>query len=216
MAFYSLNLFAPAPDKVFTAHMKEFEKVASISDSIDVNHIGVLTIPLQPFVEISADNHTPFSISSKYGYRMHPVLRVVLLHTGIDVVVRKNEPIYASGDGEVVKVVCSKFGYGNHIVLKHKNEFKTLYAHLNKILIKEGDYVHAGDMIGLAGQTGLVWGKNCHIHFELMYKGQKVNPLPFINAKNSKEFGENMCVLTNVKNYYLEQLQTNEIFRQSQ
>jgi len=181
---------------------KELYRIALVSKSIDINHIGILNIPLNPFVE--RDNVKEFNITSKYGYRKHPILKAVLLHSGIDVIVNKNEPIMASGNGIVVKVSNSKYGYGNHIIIKHNNELKTLYAHLNKVLVKEGDYVRSGDVIGLGGQTGLVWGKSCHLHFELRQNDIPINPMKFINAKTTIDFITKMHDIKDVNDFYLE------------
>jgi len=177
----------------------ELEKVVVISKELDINHIGISNIPLNPFIEI--DTSINFRLSSKYGYRMHPILKVVLLHKGIDVIVEKNEPILASGSGQVIRVEYSKFGYGNNIIIKHNDEYSTLYAHLNDIKIKEGDYVHYGDVIGLGGQTGLVWGKSCHLHFELRKGNIAIDPLKFIGAKTGNDFALKMYQLKNINNY---------------
>lgn len=197
-----LNCYAPNYNKEMAERNKELYRIALVSKSIDINHIGILNIPLNPFVE--RDNVKEFNITSKYGYRKHPILKAVLLHSGIDVIVNKNEPIMASGNGIVVKVSNSKYGYGNHIIIKHNNELKTLYAHLNKVLVKEGDYVRSGDVIGLGGQTGLVWGKSCHLHFELRQNDIPINPMKFINAKTTIDFITKMHDIKDVNDFYLE------------
>jgi len=207
----SLKLWAPIPSHEQIAESIVLAKVASISDSIDINYQGIQNIPLQPFVQLYDDitleklesNDTisrgkPFIITSFFGMRMHPVLSMYLLHTGIDVAIKKDELILASGDGEIIEVETSKFGYGNYIIIKHNNEFKTLYAHLSKILVKKGDYVSAGTVIGLGGKTGLVSGRGYHVHFELIYNDKKVDPLKFINAKNAKEFTKKMLAIQEI------------------
>ena len=195
----TLNSFAPMLDEDRVNKSLEFEKVVVISKELDINQIGISNIPLNPFIEV--DTSQNFKISSKYGYRMHPVLRVVLLHKGIDVVVERNQPIMASGSGQVIRVEYSKYGYGNNIIIKHNDEYSTLYAHLNAVKVKEGDYVHYGDVIGLGGQTGLVWGKSCHLHFELRKNNIAINPLKFIGAKTGNEFAKKMYQLKNINDY---------------
>lgn len=197
--FSTLTSFAPILDKERIENTTKLEKVVSISKELDINHIGISNIPLYPFIEI--DTTVDFKLSSKYGYRLHPILRVVLLHKGIDIIVEKNEPIMASGSGQVIRVEYSKVGYGNNIIIKHNDEYSTLYAHLNDIKVKEGDYVHFGDVIGLGGQTGLVWGKSCHLHFELRRNNSAINPLKFIGANTGNEFAHKMYQLKEVNDY---------------
>jgi len=204
----SFKLWAPIPSHEQIANSIVLAKVASISDSIDINYPSIQSIPLQPFIEMyneidletndTIPRQRPFIITSFFGMRMHPVLNMWLPHTGIDVAVKKDEPILASGDGEIINVETSTFGYGNYIIIKHNNEFKTLYAHLSKILVKKGDHVSAGEVIGLSGKTGLVHGKGYHIHFELIYNDKKVNPLTFINTKNAKEFSNKLLAIQEI------------------
>jgi len=201
----SLNLWAPVPSPEQIIESRILEKVAVISDSIGINHESIQNIPLQPFVRMYNDidlsskdtvpREKPFIITSFFGMRMHPVLGMYLLHTGIDVAVDKDEPILASGDGEIINVGTSNIGYGHFIVIKHNNEFKTLYAHLSKILVKKGDHVSAGDVIALSGRTGLVSGKGYHVHFELIQNDKKINPLKFINASNAREFKDKLLAI---------------------
>lgn len=195
----TLNSFAPILDEERIASTEKLQKVVSISKELDINHVGISSIPLYPFIEI--DTTENFKLSSKFGYRMHPILKVVLLHSGIDVIVERNEPIMASGSGQVIRVEYSKFGYGNNIIIKHNETYSTLYAHLNDIKVKEGDYVHFGDVIGLGGQTGLVWGKSCHLHFELRQNNSAINPLKFIGAKTGNEFAYKMYQLKEINDY---------------
>lgn len=190
--------WAPVPDKEMLKRSEEFQKVVSISEELDIFNKGGVNIPLCPFVEL--DERLYFPLSSKFGYRMHPVLNVVLLHQGIDVIVNKNQPILASGSGQVIKAITSKIGYGNHVIIKHQDGYSTLYGHLNEIKIKEGDNVQVGDIIGFGGQTGLVWGKSCNIHFELRKDGKAIDPLKFIGAKTVKEFAYKMYKLQELHN----------------
>jgi murein DD-endopeptidase MepM/ murein hydrolase activator NlpD len=195
----TLNSYAPILNIEYIENMEKLTKVVTISKELDINKIGISNIPLNPFIIF--DNEEDFRLSSKYGYRMHPILKAVLLHKGIDVIVEKNEPILASGSGQVIKTGYSKFGYGNHVIIKHNDEYSTLYAHLNDINVEEGNYVHYGDIVGLGGQTGLVWGKSCHLHFELRKNNTAIDPLKFIGAKTGKEFANKMYQLKEINDY---------------
>ena len=78
------------------------------------------------------------------------------------------------GDGEVVKVRRSYSGYGRHIVIKHGFGYETLYAHMSKTLVKKGQKVKRGEVIGLVGNTGTSVAP--HLHYEVFKDGKKVNP----------------------------------------
>lgn len=137
-------------------------------------------------------------ISSLFGLRSDPFNKTPKMHTGVDFVGDKGEPIYASGNGKVVEVAFNFFGYGKEVVIDHGFGYKTRYAHLNTICVKEGDMVERGQEIGGMGNSGRSTGT--HLHYEVMYKGNKVNPsnyfsrdlkgdefLSLVKPNNSKE-----------------------------
>lgn len=113
------------------------------------------------------------SVSSGYGKRWGRS------HKGIDIT-SKNKSILAADTGKVV-YAGKKSDYGNHIIIDHRNGYKTLYAHLSKISVKEGDIVEKGDKIGVMGSTGRSTG--VHLHFEIIVKGVEKNPRSYLNAK---------------------------------
>ena len=119
-----------------------------------------------------------YKITSYYGKRTHPILKKVLFHHGIDYAAPFKTPVLSIGYGHVIfsKLV---YGYGNTVVVQHYNK-RTLYAHLNKFYIKEGDMVFPGDIIGEVGSTGLSTGN--HLHFEIQVDGKPVNPLNYLRA----------------------------------
>lgn len=119
-------------------------------------------------------------ISSKFGARSHPILGVVKDHKGIDI---------ACGAGSEVRAVFSgsvsytgwKGGYGHLVALRHTGPFsESRYAHLSKILVQQGSFVHQGDIIGLSGESGLTTGP--HLHFEIYKDGQVVDPEKFFDS----------------------------------
>lgn len=115
-------------------------------------------------------------ISSRYGWRKHPILKKRILHSGVDYAAPKGSRIYASGDG-VVKRAEWAGGYGKYIVIRHNGEFSTGYAHLNSYArgIKPGVRVKQGQVIGYVGSTGRSTGP--HLHFEIIKNGKKIDPL---------------------------------------
>ena len=116
-------------------------------------------------------------ISSPYGYRIHPILKRKILHTGIDIASPSGTPVKAAAAGEVLFEGWLR-GYGRVIILDHGRDFSTLYAHLSASLVKEGQVVRAGSTIARVGNTGNTTGY--HLHFEVR-KGKFVqSPLDYL------------------------------------
>ena len=124
---------------------------------------------------------------SPFGYRMHPIRHVVRMHTGIDLTAPTGTPVYASGDGVIVRADANASGYGNHIRISHGYGYITLYGHLSKINVKVGQKVKRGDIIGLVGSTGL--STSPHLHYEVRINNKPVNPVNFYyNDLSDKEY----------------------------
>ncbi len=120
-------------------------------------------------------------ITSKYGYRTHPVTGVQnSFHTGIDIA--KNgchgTAIIAANSGTVSRVVWSNYGYGNYLMIDHGGGVQTLYAHCSNIYVSKGTYVSRGQTIAAVGTTGNSTGP--HLHFEVRINGDYTNPYPYI------------------------------------
>ena len=116
-------------------------------------------------------------ISSYFGTREDPFLFISRVHKGLDLCGPKNTKIYVTADGIVTLTKHSRKGYGNEIVVDHGFGHCTRYAHLNKILVEEGQKVERGQIIGLMGNTGRSTGT--HLHYEVWFNQQPVNPLYF-------------------------------------
>jgi len=112
-------------------------------------------------------------ITSKFGMRLHPIFKRYRKHPGIDFAAKKGTPIYAAADG-VVKLSKHNGGYGNCVFVDHLYGYETRYGHMQKILVRSGQKVKRGEKIGLVGETGIATAP--HLHFEVHYKGQEVNP----------------------------------------
>lgn len=119
-------------------------------------------------------------LTSLFGLRSDPFTKVPKMHTGIDFAGNMEEPVYASGNGKVVEVSFNFFGYGKEVVIDHGFGYKTRYAHLNSIDVKEGHTVMRGEKIGGMGNSGRSSG--CHLHYEVLYRNNRVNPLNYYNA----------------------------------
>lgn len=114
------------------------------------------------------------SLLSGFGYRIHPIFKVPKMHWGIDFTAPKGTPIQATGAGRVIKAERSS-SYGYHVVIDHGYGYETLYAHMSRIDVKKGDKVVRGQQLGLVGSTGRSTAPHCH--YEITYKGKKVNPI---------------------------------------
>ena len=112
-------------------------------------------------------------ISSPFGMRFHPILRIMLMHEGIDIEAPVGTPVHVTGNG-VVTYAGLRGGYGNVIEVDNGFGYETLYAHLSKFLVKVGQKVTRGQVIGLSGDTGLSTGP--HLHYGVMRDGVFVNP----------------------------------------
>jgi len=120
-----------------------------------------------------------FRVSSSYGGRRDPVYGGYEFHAGQDFATAKGNPVYATGDGTVVVSHTRYGGYGNEIVIDHGYGYKTRYAHLNTLEVREGMKVQRGDRIGTVGNTGKSTGS--HLHYEVEYMGKKMNPMRYMD-----------------------------------
>lgn len=115
-----------------------------------------------------------FIMNSRFGYRSDPVRRGrVEFHPGIDFKGRRGDAVKSTADGKVI--IAGWFqGYGKCVKIRHKNNLETLYGHLSKVNVKEGQMVNTGQVIGLVGSTGHSTGN--HLHYEVRKNGKPVNP----------------------------------------
>jgi len=116
-------------------------------------------------------------VPSGFGYRTHPIYKIVKMHTGMDFNAAVGTPIYATGDGVVERADAEASGYGNHVVINHGFGYETLYGHMSRILVVAGQEVKRGEVIGLVGSTGTSSGPHCH--YEVIRNGNKINPVSY-------------------------------------
>lgn len=122
-----------------------------------------------------------YTVTSPFGYRVHPVYGVRRLHSGTDMRAACGTPVYASEAGEVVRAGPSS-GYGNLIVVDHGTvagrAVATAYAHNSRFAAGPGDTVERGQLIAYSGSTGV--GTACHLHFEVRVNGAAENAVPWL------------------------------------
>jgi murein DD-endopeptidase MepM/ murein hydrolase activator NlpD len=124
------------------------------------------------------------AVSSRYGTRRDPFLRRAAFHAGMDFRVRQGEEVHATGSGTVVSA-GRRGGYGKLVEIDHGDGVVTRYAHLSEILVTKGDAVGRGQAVGRAGSTGRSTGP--HLHYEVRFDGDPVDPARFIAAGTSLE-----------------------------
>lgn len=114
--------------------------------------------------------------ASGFGFRVHPILKTVRFHNGMDFTAPTGTDIYATGDGKVTDVGYSG-GFGNRVVIDHGFGYQTIYAHMHSFKAKVGDEVKRGQIIGTVGNTGLSTAP--HLHYEVHKNGKVLNPINF-------------------------------------
>ena len=133
-------------------------------------------------------------MASGYGYRTHPIYKTRKLHTGMDFTAPKGTKIYATGNGTIELATHNKSGYGKHVIINHSYGYKTLYGHMSNYIVKRGEKVKRGDIIGYVGNTGLSVGP--HLHYEVHYNGKKINPAHFYYNDLTPEEYEKMLKIS--------------------
>ena len=163
-----------ASEKTLSASIDELQKqadalIAQINAASNKNSKytgGTMTWPLPGY----------YSVTSPFGNRLHPVLKVYKMHTGIDIAGGgcNGKNVVAAASGTVITAGWIS-GYGNTVVIDHGGGITTLYGHSQKLLVKKGQKVEKGQAIMLVGMTGYATGP--HLHFEVRENGKYVNPL---------------------------------------
>lgn len=114
--------------------------------------------------------------SSGFGYRIHPIYKTRKFHAGVDFSGPIGTPIYATGNGKVIKVGTDS-GYGKHVIIDHGYSYKTHYAHMSAYTVKRGQKVKRGEIIGFLGNSGRSTGPHCH--YEVLKNDIAVNPINY-------------------------------------
>ncbi len=156
---------------------KSYDKIMALAKDKDqmLSHIP----SIQP-----VSNKQMTRIASGFGMRLHPIFKTWRMHAGIDFSAPSGTPIYATGDAQVSRVGYFG-GYGNQVTLDHGYGYKTSYAHMRSYIVKNGQKVKRGQLIGYVGNTGASTGP--HVHYEVVKNGKKVNPIYYIYLNMTDE-----------------------------
>lgn len=174
------------------SHLKDAELVSRMNRSMDLleHQIYSQSISFDQLKEAAGEqkekiaripsvmpiNIKDYTMSSGYGFRRDPVYGTAKFHEGLDFAAATGTPVFATADA-VVEVAERKDAYGNCIDLNHGYNYLTRYAHLSQILVKPGQHVKRGEMIGKVGSTGKSTGS--HLHYEVRFKGEPQNPVHY-------------------------------------
>lgn len=116
-------------------------------------------------------------VASSFGMRIHPFYKVLKMHTGMDFTAPTGTEIYSTGDGVVKSIEYAQRGYGYHTIIDHGFGYETLYAHMSQIIVRPGQKVRRGTVIGYVGNTGTSVAP--HLHYEVLRNGTQVNPINY-------------------------------------
>lgn len=184
---------------------KEFTKLEMIKRKLEITEIenrkikGMLGIDKTPSEIVPAVDTSEKKYEKVLNYAeqienlpaLLPVIGTISKkfdenHKGIDIAGALYSPVIAAGSGKVVSVGWDTL-YGNYIVIEHSANYKTFYGHLHSILVKFNDIVSAGKVIGTLGSTGK--STSPHLHYEVMFKGQAVDPMAYLPSGVEKKGG---------------------------
>lgn len=128
-------------------------------------------------------------MASGFGYRNDPFTKARKFHYGMDFTAPRGTPVYATGDGKVTRADNTATGYGNHVVIDHGYGYESLYGHLYKYNVRNGQKVQRGDIIGFVGSTGRSEAPHCH--YEVSKDGERINPINFYyGSLTAEEFSQ--------------------------
>jgi len=139
-----------------------------------------------------------FRYLSGFGMRLHPVHKIPRMHRGLDFTAAVGTPVRATGDGKVTRVRNDRAGYGRNIIIDHGYGYTTLYAHMENVDVNVGEKVKKGEQIGTVGNTGTSTAP--HLHYEVRFKKQAVNPIHYCMDGLSPEEYEEMVKMASQAN----------------
>jgi murein DD-endopeptidase MepM/ murein hydrolase activator NlpD len=137
-------------------------------------------------------------VASGFGWRTDPIYKTQRFHEGLDFSAPEGTEIYATGDGVVTTIKTSTIGYGKHLSINHGFGYVTVYAHMSKFNVRQGQKVKRGDVIGYVGNTGKSTGP--HLHYEVRIKNKPVDPTNYFFQDLTTEQYEEMIQISSNSN----------------
>ena len=182
-----ITMHADRIEKALYVQAKSYDEILELAKQQEVRMENLPAI--QPVL-----NKDLTRVASGYGWRIDPVYHTRKFHAGMDFTTPTGTDVYATGNGSV-DFVGWRQGYGNCVIINHGYNYQTLYAHLSSALVYVGQKVHRGDVIALSGNTGKSTGP--HVHYEVRYKGQPLDPRNFYFQDLRSEEYDKMVQMSN-------------------
>jgi murein DD-endopeptidase MepM/ murein hydrolase activator NlpD len=160
---------------------KSYDEVFDLAKTSDIMWASIPSIP-----PIATDELTRIASYYKKS-RLHPILKVYRPHLGVDFSAARGTKVYSTGDGTIkdIKLSRARSGYGTYILVDHGFSYESFYGHLDEVLVRVGQKVKRGDVIGLVGSTGLSVAP--HVHYEVRKNGGAINPINYFFQDLSPE-----------------------------
>ena len=174
-------LFDPNPEIPEIPEDRQFSDFSDLPDEYEIwsnsniNPYGISLVGMKDTIKIDVGGYctpSPKHVTSNWGFRKWK------FHYGIDLKVHKGDTVKCAWDG-TVRITRRDRGYGYFVVVRHDNGLETLYAHLNRIMVKNDQRIKAGEAVGMGGNTGRSTGY--HLHLEFRYLGNPINPNDIVN-----------------------------------
>ncbi len=170
------------------------ELISQIMDSLSVDgrSDALVSMPsILPIADFPLGN-----VGASIGRKMHPFYKKVVYHGGLDLVAPVGVEVRATADGRVKSVERAQKLQGTRIVIDHGNGYETVYAHLSDLLVRKGQKVSRGDVIGRTGNSGTSFAP--HLHYEVQFNGQQQDPLNYFNGElDTDRYGELLIYAVN-------------------
>ena len=167
------NELAKTLNNVSARAAYQFDSYSDIEKLIKNQSEKLSSIPaIQPVSNRDLDR-----IASGFGMRIDPVYGTPKMHKGLDFTAPQGTPIYATGNGVITEANFAATGFGNHVIINHGYGYETLYGHMVRIKVREGQKIKRGELIGWVGSTGKSTGPHCH--YEVHVNGAEVDPVYF-------------------------------------
>jgi murein DD-endopeptidase MepM/ murein hydrolase activator NlpD len=162
-------------DKAYPIEMIDFNYFELQKAKLNFDSLYSKYIKSDNFPDIlpidSIENHRIIG----FGNKIHPIYKIAKFHQGIDIPTLKGKSVKSTISGVITTKLEKKSGYGNYIIIDAGNQTKILYAHLDTIIVHQGDKVEKGQIVGTVGNSGLSTGN--HLHYEIFIEDKPINPI---------------------------------------
>ena len=184
LEFFASSDTLPDEDYVRYAWSKS-ERIGERAKRVEENFRVVMALCEQcrdslPPLSIPLEKMSYAQVGATVGDKMNPFYKVVMPHTGLDLIAPQGDPVLAAGDGTVTAVTLSRKGLGNVVEITHRGGYVTRYCHLSEIDVRKGQKVSRGRKIAQVGISGNLFAP--HLHYEVLKDGVPVNPVQYFFA----------------------------------